>query len=117
MNPAAQLLQELASRGVAVVSAGSALHLYPGSAVDPDLASRVQALKPQILALLRTGAVASPAELHLLTLLATHPGRPSRDLLAASRLSAPLLAHSLANLQRRAEVRTSATGRLYLNAV
>ena len=119
MNPAAELLSELTARGVAVAPAGASLQLYPRSALSPDLLARVRALKPQLLELLRAGAgaVASPAEWRVLTVLALHPGLTPEDLVASAHLDLPSLAEALHNLVRRAEIATDAAGRLYLNTV
>jgi hypothetical protein len=119
MNPAAELLSELLTRGVAISPAGASLDLYPRSALNPDLLARVRALKPQLLELLRTGgdAVASPAEWRVLSALALHPGLAPRQLTAATTLDRPTLFHAVAVLLRRAEITTDHLGRLYLRTV
>jgi hypothetical protein len=119
MNPAAELLSELTTRGVAVAPAGACLQLFPWSALSPDLLARVRALKPQLLELLRAGAgaVASPAEWRVLTTLALHPGLPPESLAASTHLDLPTLAEALHTLVRRAEIATDAAGRIYLNTV
>jgi len=119
MNPAAELLSELLTRGVVVSPAGASLDLYPRSALSPDLLARVRALKPQLLELLRAGAgaVASPAEWRILTTLALHPGLASDQLAVAARLDRAPFADALHTLIRRAEITAAATGKLYLNTV
>jgi hypothetical protein len=119
MNPAAELLSELLTRGVVVSPAGSSLDLYPRSALSPDLLARVRALKPQLLELLRAGAgaVASPAEWRILTALALHPGLAPDELAAATKLDQARLAEALHNLIRRAEITADPLGRLRLRTV
>jgi hypothetical protein len=119
MNPAAELLSELISRGVVVSPAGASLDLYPRSALSPDLLARVRALKPQLLELLRAGAgaVASPAEWRVLTILALHPGLVPEELAAATNLDQAPLAKALRTLIRRAEIAAGTAGKLYLNSV
>ena len=119
MNPAAELLSELLTRGVVVSPAGASLDLYPRSALSPDLLARVRALKPQLLELLRAGAgaVASPAEWRVLTALALRPGLAPDELAAATHLDQAPLAKALHTLLRRAEIAARATGKLYLNTV
>jgi hypothetical protein len=116
MNPAAELLSELLTRGVAVSPAGASLDLYPRSALNPDLLARVRALKPQLLELLRAsgGAVASPAEWRVLSALALHPGLAPPALAAATRLDHPVLAHAVRTLARRAEIDADPLGKLNL---
>jgi hypothetical protein len=117
MNPAAELLSELLTRGVAVSPAGASLDLYPRSALNPDLLARVRALKPQLIDLLRAGAVASPAEWRVLSALALHPGLTPPELGAATNLNTRALAQALGTLIRRAEIAAGSTGKLYLNTV
>jgi hypothetical protein len=117
MNPAAQLLAELTTRGVVVAPAGASLHLYPRSALSPDLLARVRALKPQLLQLLRAGAMATPAEWTILTALALHPGLTLDNLAATTRLPRRPLAQALRTLIRRAEITPGTTGKLYLNTL
>lgn len=119
MNPAAELLSELLTRGVVVSPAGASLDLYPRSALSPDLLARVRALKPQLLELLRAGAgaVASPAEWRILTALALHPGLAPDDLAAATQLAPAPLATALHTLLRRAEIAADIQGRLRLQIV
>jgi hypothetical protein len=119
MNPAAELLSELLTRGVAVSPAGASLDLYPRSALNPDLLARVRALKPQLLELLRVsaGAVVSPAEWQILSALALHPGLAPHQLAAAAKLDRPTLTRALGTLIRRAEIASASTGKLYLNTV
>jgi hypothetical protein len=117
MNQAANLLSELNTRGVIVTSAGTCLYLSPSSAVSPDLVARVRALKPELLELLRAGAMASPAEWRILTTLARHPGIALDQLATATRLAQPPLAEALQTLLRRAEIAPGPAGRLYLRTV
>ena len=119
MNPAAELLSELLARGVAVSPAGSSLDLYPRSALSPDLLARVRALKPQLLELLRAGAgaVASPIEWRILTVLALHPGLAPDELATATHLDQARLAEALHHLLRRAEIAADLQGRLRLKIV
>jgi hypothetical protein len=119
MNPAAELLSELLTRGVVVSPAGASLDLYPRSALSPDLLARVRALKPQLLELLRAGAgaVASPAEWIVLTILALHPGLAPDELAAATHLDQPPLAKAIHTLLRRGEIAADLRGRLRLRIV
>ena|SRR5579864_6934793 len=119
MNPAAELLSELLTRGVVVSPAGASLDLYPRSALSPDLLARVRALKPQLLELLRAGAgaVASPAEWRVLTALALHPGLAPEELAATTHLDQVPLAKALQTLIRRAEIAADRRGRLHLSIV
>jgi hypothetical protein len=119
MNPAAELLSELLTRGVVVSPAGSSLDLYPRSALSPDLLARVRALKPQLLELLRAGAgaVASPTEWRVLTALALHPGLAPDELAAATHLDHAPLTKALHTLLRRAEIAADLQGRLRLKIV
>jgi hypothetical protein len=119
MNPAAELLSELTTRGVVVSPAGACLQLYPRSALSPDLLARVRALKPQLLELLRAGAgaVASPAEWRVLSALALHPGLAPDQLAAATNLAQAPLAEALHTLLRRAEIAADLHGRLRLKIV
>jgi hypothetical protein len=119
MNPAAELLSELLTRGVVVSPVGASLDLYPRSALSPDLLARVRALKPQLLELLRVGAgaVASPAEWRVLTALALQPGLAPDELAAATKLDQPRFAEALHNLIRRAEIAADLRGRLHLRIV
>jgi len=52
MSAVADILAELSSRGVAVRADGETLRLKPKAALDDDLLARVQALKPDIMAVL-----------------------------------------------------------------
>jgi hypothetical protein len=119
MNPAAELLSELITRGVAVSPAGASLDLYPKSALNPDLLARVRALKPQLLELLRAGggAVASPTEWRLLSAIALKPGLTPDQLAAATNLNQALLAQALRTLIGRAEVAADPKGGLRLRIV
>jgi len=119
MNPAAELLSELTTRGVDVSPAGACLQLYPRSALSPDLLARVRALKPQLLELLRAGAgaVASPAEWRVLSTLALHPGLTPEDLATLTKLDQATLAEALHALLRRAEIAADRRGRLHLRTV
>ncbi len=104
MNPAADLLSELTTRGVAIAASGASLDLYPRSALSPDLLARGRALKPQLLELLRAGAdaVVTPDEWTILAALAVHPGLARKDLARATRLAPQPLGRALCNLTRRA---------------
>ena len=53
MSPMAEILSELAKRGVTVRADGDALKLRPTEALDAALLSRVRAHKPEILEALR----------------------------------------------------------------
>jgi hypothetical protein len=119
MNPAAELLSELITRGVAVSAAGACLDLYPRSALSPDLLARVRALKPQLLELLRAGgsAVASPAEWRVLITLSLHPGLAAHDLAAVTRLDQAGFTNALHALLQRAEITADRCGRLHLKTV
>jgi lambda repressor-like predicted transcriptional regulator len=117
LDEVADILTELALRGVSLTASGADLYLRPRSALNPDLLARVRAHKPQLLALFHAGALASPAECQILFALSRHPGLPLAALPTATRLPSRTLTHALDHLTRRAEITITDAGHLYLRTV
>jgi hypothetical protein len=117
----AEILLELATRGVLVTPEGTRLRLYPGSALTPELVAGILEHKRELLAALRDPTLRAPAlpthaEWRILTVLSRGPSASRRDLAAAVGLPAAALDHALSRLLRRRELTFRGDGFLSLNA-
>jgi sugar phosphate isomerase/epimerase len=118
---AAEILGELADRGVLIASEGPFLRLYPASAVTPELLAGIRERKDELLEVLRAAtrkrvALPARAEWTVLAVLARRGEVRPLPLAAATGLPQRALDQALGNLLRRREIVQRAGGALRLHA-